>query len=56
MGPGCGTELGLQEGCMEGGSGRLVCLDSDEGSGSAADLKTEQASHHMPTEMVLENA
>lgn len=47
-----GLELGLGERCLEGGSGRLMCLDSEEGSGSVADLKTEQASHYMHMEMV----
>lgn len=36
-----GLELGLGKGCLEGESGRLMGLDSEEGSGSIADLETE---------------
>lgn len=47
-----GLELGLGEGCLEGESGILMYLDSEEGSGSIADLETEQASHYMHMETV----
>lgn len=47
-----GLELGPGEGCLEGESGRLMCLDSEEGSGRIADLEIEQASHYMHMEMV----
>lgn len=40
-----GLELGLGEGCLEGGSGRLMCLDSEEGYVSIADLETGKPPH-----------